>query len=106
MRTKRLQLWDELTKAATLCLFLLISILLPASSLAGPPPVISAQPLDQNVALGGTATFTVTATSGTALSYQWYKDGLLDLDVKLTGETGSTLTIKNVGSWTRELFTW
>jgi len=41
--------------------------------------------------------FTVTATSGTALSYQWFKDGLLDLDVKLAGETASTLTIKNVG---------
>jgi VCBS repeat-containing protein len=53
--------------------------------------------LDQPVALGGTATFTVTATSGTALSYQWYKDGLLNLDMLLTGQTSNTLVINNVG---------
>jgi len=97
MRTGKLQLWDELTKAAAFCLLLLISVLLPSSSMAGPPPVIYAQPLDQSVALGGTATFTASATSGTALSYQWYKDGVLDLDLKLAGETASTLTIKSVG---------
>lgn len=97
MQTRRLQVWDDSKKIVALSLRLLPFFLLPAAAIAGPPPVITAQPLDQGVALGGTATFTVTATSGTALSYQWYKDGLLDLDTALPGQTSSTLTINNVG---------
>ena len=42
---------------------------------AGPPPVITLQPASQTVVLGGTATFAVQATSGTALTYQWYYQG-------------------------------
>ena len=57
--TGRLQLWDDLTKAASLCLFLLICGLLPSSGAVGPPPFITVQPLDQSVPLGGTATFAV-----------------------------------------------
>ena len=64
---------------------------------SGPPPVITVQPLDQTVIYGGTATFTVAATSGTTLSYQWYKDGLLILDQLLSGQTSSTLNLTNVG---------
>jgi len=97
MQTRRLQVWDDSKRIVVLSLRLLPFFLLPAAAIAGPPPVITAQPLDQGVALGGTATFTVTATSGTALSYQWYKDGLLDLDTALAGQTSSTLTIDNVG---------
>ena len=81
--------------AVPLCLFL--CCLFPARSFAAPPPVITVQPLDQTVVNGGTATFTVVATSGTALSYQWYKDGLLILNQLLTGQTSSTLTLNNVG---------
>lgn len=35
-----------------------------------PPPVITAQPVNQTSTVGGTATFSVTATGAT--SYQWY----------------------------------
>ncbi|MCU0786064.1 MAG: Ig-like domain-containing protein, partial [Verrucomicrobia bacterium] len=52
--------------------------------------------MDTVVIDGGTATFTVVATSGTALSYQWYKDGLLILDQLLPDETRSTLILTNV----------
>lgn len=97
MQTPRLQVWDGSRRIVAFGLRLLLFFLLPAAAVAGPPPVITAQPLDQGAALGGTATFTVTATSGTALSYQWYKDGLLDLDVALSGQTSNTLTISNVG---------
>ncbi len=97
MQTRRIQLWDDATKFASFWLLFSLSCLFPQTVLAGPPPNITAQPLDQNVALGGTAIFTVTATSGTALSYQWYKDGLLNLDSMLVGQTSTNLIINNVG---------
>ena len=81
---------------AIVCLFLYC--MLPASSFAAPPPVITVQPLDQSVLRGDTATFTVVATSSTTLTYQWYEDGLLFLDKKLNGQTSSTLTLTNVSS--------
>src|SRR4029077_5550313 len=51
----------------------------PAAMPPPPPPPstapsISIQPPDQNVSVGHPATFTVAATSATALSYQWQKD--------------------------------
>src|SRR5665213_1397350 len=64
---------------------------------AGPPPIITVQPFDTIAAYGGTAAFTVTATSGTTLSYQWYKDGLLILNQLLMNQTASTLNLTNVG---------
>src|SRR5690348_14171231 len=97
MQTRRLQIWDASKRIVPRSFRLLPFFLLSVAAIAGPPPVITAQPLDQGVVLGGTATFAVTATSGTALSYQWYKDGLLDLDTALAGQTSSTLTISNVG---------
>ncbi len=53
---------------------------------------ISAQPQDQNVNSGETATFSVTAT-GNILSYQWRLDG-----TNISGESSSTLSISNVTS--------
>ncbi|MGM9515123.1 M4 family metallopeptidase [Roseateles sp. DB2] len=38
-------------------------------------PAISSQPASATVTVGSTATFSVTATSDTALSYQWRKNG-------------------------------
>lgn len=54
-------------------------------------PAITTQPTNQAAPLGGTATFSVTASGTGLLTYQWFKDG-----VALSGETGATLTVSNV----------
>lgn len=51
-------------------------------------PVITTQPVAQTVAAGADVTLTVVATSTTAVTYQWIKDG-----VALAGATGATLTL-------------
>jgi hypothetical protein len=56
-------------------------------------PSVTTSPTSQTVAVGSTATFSVSATGDGALSYQWHKDG-----VALAGETASTLTIANVSA--------
>jgi len=62
-------------------------------------PVITQQPADQNVDTGGTATFTVVATSATPLSYQWQKnDANLSDGGHYSGATTSTLTISGADS--------
>lgn len=99
METREIQLWDGARHAASLCLCLCLSCLLPTDATAGPPPVITAQPLDQSVLPGGTAVFTVTVTSGTMLSYQWYQEGgsVPEQLRVLAGETTDVLTLTNVG---------
>lgn len=54
-------------------------------------PQISAQPSNQTVQAGGSASFSVSASGTGTLAYQWYKDG-----VALPSETSSTLTLTNV----------
>ena len=51
------------------------------------PPTVTAQPINQTVAAGQTATFSVTALGTTPLSYQWKKNG-----ASITGATSSTYT--------------
>lgn len=99
METREIQLWDGARHAASLCLCLCLSCLLPTDATAGPPPVITAQPLDQSVLPGGTAVFTVTVTSGTMLSYQWYQEGgsVPEQLRVLAGQTTDVLTLTNVG---------
>jgi hypothetical protein len=55
------------------------------------PPVIQLHPLDQTVAVGGTATFSVTATGTLPFSYQWRLNG-----TNLSGATASSLVLANV----------
>jgi 3',5'-cyclic AMP phosphodiesterase CpdA len=55
------------------------------------PPQITAQPQDQIVRPGGTATFSVGATGTLPLSYQWFFEGN-----ELSDETASSLTLNNV----------
>lgn len=50
-------------------------------------PTITTQPVPQTVALGGTATFSVTATGGGTLSYQWLRN-----DVAVSGATNASYT--------------
>ncbi len=54
-------------------------------------PTISAQPASTSAAVGGTATFTVTAAGTPAPTYQWRKDG-----TPLDGATTNRLTLNNV----------
>ncbi len=59
-------------------------------------PAITAQPIDQRVLAGGTATFTVAATGASALSYHWKRYGTnLINSGKFSGATSPTLTISN-----------
>jgi len=55
------------------------------------PPIITSEPLNQTNTLGTTATFSVTATGGVPLQYQW-SFGLTNI----SGATNATLTLKNV----------
>jgi len=52
---------------------------------------ITTQPLAQTACPGGTVNFTVAATGGGTLTYQWRKAG-----ANITGATGTTLTLTNV----------
>jgi len=54
-------------------------------------PAISTQPANTTVVLGGSATFTVGASGGNAVTYQWQKNG-----VDVPGATSATLVIGNV----------
>ena len=64
-------------------------LILPAPCIAsGPPPVITVQPQSQYAPLLGIVTFSVTASSGTTMTYQWFKDG-----VAIAGATSSSYTI-------------
>jgi hypothetical protein len=54
------------------------------------PPAITAQPGNQIVGLGQTATFTVTATGSTPLSYFWRKDATV-----LTNSASPSFAISN-----------
>ena len=59
-------------------------------------PSITSQPADLTVTVGQTATFTVSATGDTPLSYQWKKDGNILTDGgNISGATEATLTITN-----------
>lgn len=55
----------------------------------GTPPVITKQPSNQSATIGGSASFSVTATG--ALTYQWRKDG-----TAISGATGSALNLSNL----------
>ena len=60
-------------------------------------PVILTQPLSRTNAVGTTASFAVTATAATPLSYQWRKDGIPLLDGgNRSGVTSTNLVISSV----------
>jgi hypothetical protein len=55
------------------------------------PPVILLQPTNQTVTVGGTASFSVTASGTLPLSYQWNFNG-----TNIPGMTNTTLTLTNI----------
>jgi sugar lactone lactonase YvrE len=58
------------------------------------PPTITQQPVSQTKAVGGTATFAVTAAGTAPLTYQWKKDGApLANGGNISGATAATLTL-------------
>ncbi len=60
------------------------------------PPTITTQPVSQTVRPGTNATFCVTATGTSPLSYQWRKDGTnLVNGGRITGATSACLTISS-----------
>ncbi len=56
-------------------------------------PTITTQPASLSVNAGGAATFSVVATGGGTLSYQWTRDG-----VNISGATSATLTLPSVSA--------
>lgn len=54
-------------------------------------PTITAQPVNVVTPMGNTATFSVTATSPSTASYQWYMNG-----APVAGGTSATLALSNV----------
>lgn len=54
-------------------------------------PAITAQPSNQTTVVGGSATFSVTATGDEPLTYQWFHG-----DDDIAGATSATLTLTNV----------
>jgi hypothetical protein len=69
----------------------LATVVLGCGGSSGMAPTITAQPQDQTVAPGASATFSVTATGSMPLNYQWSKNGVI-----LPGATSATLTVPNV----------
>lgn len=60
---------------------------------------ISEQPLPQTVSAGGTATFSVTATGGGTVAYQWQRDGVdLTEGGHYTGVATATLTVSDAAA--------
>ena len=56
------------------------------------PAFITSQPISQTVAMGGTATFAVTAESTEPLSYQWF----FNITNMISGATNASLILTNV----------
>src|SRR5437867_988175 len=89
MKASRTALWGATSHLASLCL-VLFCLFSAVRLVASPPPVITVQPVNQTVQIGGKATFNVDATSGTILSYQWYFQA-----AAIFGATNNSYTVTN-----------
>src|ERR1035441_4135495 len=94
---KKLTLSGRLQPAA-IGLFSL-SLFLPRLCFATPPPHITVQPLSQTVQILGSVTFTVTASSGTTMSYQWSKNSATIAGATLSSYTIATVQTTDAGTY-------
>ena len=62
------------------------------------PPTITAQPANQSVSVGQTATFNITASGGAPLSYQWQRNGATIAGAISTSYTTPAATMADNGS--------
>src|ERR1017187_6043433 len=76
-----------------------LALLLPNPCSATPRPVITVQPLSQTVQILGSVTFTVTASSGTTISYQWYKNSATIAGATLSSYTIATVQTTDAGTY-------
>jgi glucose/arabinose dehydrogenase len=60
------------------------------SSTSSQPPAITSQPASVTVPVGGTATFTVSASGSAPLSFQWQRNGM-----NLSNGTSASYTVSN-----------
>jgi hypothetical protein len=58
----------------------------------GCAPVFTSQPASQNITIGATATMTVTTSSATPVTYQWYQGLVGDTSNPIAGATGASYT--------------
>jgi hypothetical protein len=68
-------------------------------------PSITGQPVSQSVTVGATATFTVSATGSTPLTYQWQKNGVNIGGALASSYTTSATTLADNGSTYRCIVT-
>ncbi len=64
------------------------------------PPAITTQPASRSLVIGGSVTFSVTASSSSPLTYQWRLNG-----ANLAGATNSTLPLNNVQASAAGIYT-
>jgi hypothetical protein len=76
---------------ASICLMLFCLFLARNCAASGPPPVITVQPSSVNAPLLGIVSFSVTVSSQTTLTYQWFRDGSA-----IGGANSSSYTILTV----------
>jgi hypothetical protein len=68
------------------------------------PPSISSQPLSQSIAVGGTATLTITATGNDPFGYQWYTGTSGDTSAPIASASAASITVSPAATatyWSR-----